>query len=225
VEQVIEIKRKPPLAIALGVEEPVDRFGGGAQIMALQAALQHIRSASHAHAADGLSDIVKTIKRHAAAVMRFSYQAHVVPEQLLQECIPLLEQVQEWCASATPRFAQLALSSQPGWNRQGTDRICKPLFDRCKRRRILGVAQSADEYATPDDDNGNVLPSPLLRMGASPQPHDTPPSPLPIESQQHLGDSFVAVRASRPVLNHCGLGNMVRTSHRTYPRRTPRSPS
>lgn len=222
---VIGIQRSPPLSMALDVEEPVNEFGGEADIQALQAAAQNIRNASRTRMDSGLSDVVKAFKRHAAAISTFAAYAELVSDECLQQGMPKVEEVSEWCQQHLPRFADAGPQSQQGWSRQDSDRTLKPLFNR-KRARATRTSQSTgvDDAGVAIDEDHAVSPSahadsPLLPSFETLCAN----SPTASDTQQHRHSaSFAPVRSSRPVLNERGVGNLVRQSQRTYARRPAR---
>lgn len=191
--------------------------------MALQVAAQKVRESSNARAVDGISATAKAIKRHAAAIKTFSLHAELLSDGQLQQCCTKFEELAIWCHTHTLHYETAAPQSQKGWNRQDADRVCKPLFNR-KRRRSAQSAASDELLAASDEESGS-----------QPTMHDPQPflpnvdPPLPESSDAHSeeqpdtpGMRFAPVRSTRPILNERGLGNFVRPSQRAYARRPAR---
>eukprot|EP00611_Tribonema_gayanum_P026463 TRINITY_DN630_c0_g1_i7.p1 TRINITY_DN630_c0_g1~~TRINITY_DN630_c0_g1_i7.p1 ORF type:complete len:600 (-),score=121.78 TRINITY_DN630_c0_g1_i7:81-1880(-) len=152
INERIEVRRLPPLAMPLDVEEPLNRFGGEAAVKALMEATQTAKSTSSAIGEAGaLPEGVKEVRRCAAVFRQFANNAQLVAPAQLDKVMPAMRELADLCEASMPHFAVESVPSKMTWNRQETDRTCKPLFSHRKR-------------SAPDAADALVCNKPLVRM-------------------------------------------------------------
>ncbi|KAG5192061.1 hypothetical protein JKP88DRAFT_266351 [Tribonema minus] len=152
INERIEVRRLPPLAMPLDVEEPLNRFGGEAAVKALMEATQTAKSISSAIGEAGaLPEGVKEVRRCAAVFCQFANNAQLVAPAQLDKVMPAMRELADLCEASMPHFAVESVPSKMTWNRQETDGTCKPLFSHRKR-------------SAPDAADALVCNKPLVRM-------------------------------------------------------------
>jgi hypothetical protein len=223
--QRVLVKRATPLPLAAGAQEPLDVLGDSSVGQLLQQLAAAAKPAegdprrNSSSRAQPASELSKEWQRHAAQLVA---NGKYMSDAQLQELMTPMRQLAERSKALQPRFAEQSSAGRQT-SRRDSDRVVKPLYagrNRGRQQREDGPLLPAAAHAA------RVPGAELLQglQGSSIAAATPGTAAAGAEEDKEEDKKFAKLQEpGRPRTRVRQLGEMTRSSKRSYPQRMPRN--